>query len=132
MGRSSAMVLETAPDWFGICSLVWPPLVQPVTVLLGPIFLLCDRAWLGRLYVTFSICSLPSCTLSTIVLLQALPKDSHIFEIFSLLIICCLKLALVGLTNVHIRNVEAVTDESYMDRSLSEFLDEILNDTFEQ
>merc|ERR1719433_567920 len=53
-------------------------------------------------------------------------EDSVIFNLFGLLVVCGIKAALFVSTNIHVGNLEASLDESFIDAPQSNFIDNVL------
>lgn len=109
-----------------VCCILVPPLTQPAATFLGPIFLLSEHPQLGRLFATFSVFSLVSALVYTIVLLIGLTNWP--FDFLQLLVASALKTALALLTTVHVGNIEALRDQSFLYRPQEEFVGNILSD----
>lgn len=107
------MLLEMSLSGFTVY-LLCPPLVQPLILLLGPIFLLIEVPRLGRLW---AMC----CRVGIIgplgcggVLFWYLQQDLLSFEFLELMVICAVKFILSVCARAYVNNVEIVTDLEFL------------------
>mmetsp|Transcript_5592 Transcript_5592/g.21105 ORF Transcript_5592/g.21105 Transcript_5592/m.21105 type:complete len:1655 (+) Transcript_5592:43-5007(+) len=101
----------------GRWTFVWlllPPLVEPITIILGVVFVVSEFSVIGRAYVSFVFCSLLSTTLGTVGLLVA-SDSSWMFWMTQWLLRCALKLALFGAANLHLVNMMSLWDQCYLE-----------------
>lgn len=120
-----AMLFQISYTIFAVWILV-PPFTQPLALVMGPLFMLSEMPRLGRLYASLSMCGTVSAAVSTIALLAVQQVDSWFFNFAELLTVCIVKAALYFFTNMHIRNLEAAWDMSFMDAPQADFLGQIL------
>lgn len=92
---------------------VWllvPFLAQPLAMISGPLFILLESPFVGRLYGALQTFSLISVMSSSVGLFIFLRGESWIFDAGALAVTFANKLAIFILTMIHVRNIELVRD----------------------
>jgi len=111
-------------------SLLWmlvPPLTQPVAIVIGPVFMISELPRLGRLFASFNACGIVSILVATCVLMAQQQDDSVVFNLLGLLTVCSIKAALFVSANMHVGNLEASVDLSFMDTPQAHFINNVIN-----
>merc|ERR1712014_424929 len=86
-----------------------PPFAQPVSMLLGPVFIAIESPWLGRVYAMFVLSSAAAPVVVTLWLIIHL-GESWVFDLFEMLFMLALKVALFYVAQFHVANLEASRD----------------------
>eukprot|EP00747_Dinoflagellata_sp_TGD_P036530 gnl/TRDRNA2_/TRDRNA2_138531_c0_seq1.p1 gnl/TRDRNA2_/TRDRNA2_138531_c0~~gnl/TRDRNA2_/TRDRNA2_138531_c0_seq1.p1 ORF type:complete len:564 (-),score=48.68 gnl/TRDRNA2_/TRDRNA2_138531_c0_seq1:145-1713(-) len=104
------------------------PGAQPLSAVVGVIFVLSEKPLLGRLFASLVVFSILNSTVSTVLRIGVLRDDSWFFDALELVTVCLLKFALWIVTNAHVLNLEAAHDMSFMDTPQDDFLGRILSE----
>lgn len=90
--------------------LLCPPLVQPLSLLLGPAFLLIEVPRVGRLWALFCKVGMVGPLGCAGVLFLRLQHTAWYFEFLELLGVCAVKFLLSACASAHVNNVETTAD----------------------
>jgi len=110
-------------------SLLWmlvPPLTQLLAIAIGPIFMISERPRYGRLFASFTACGIVSILIATCTLMAQQQDDSVVFNLLGLLMVCSIKASLFVSVNMHVGNLEASFDLSFMDAPQGNFIEGVL------
>jgi len=99
-----------------------PPLLQPLTVIIGPLFLFSEWPRIGRLYAWMQLVSMGGSFLTTFLLLLLVGTDSWFYDLSSFLALALVKGGLHICACTHAVNVEAAADAHFFNLSASTFL----------
>lgn len=103
--------------------IVVPPIAQPLAIILGPVFMLSESPRLGRVYASLTLFGIVSGIIATAGIIADLTTiDSWIFDFLEFLIVCVVKVALFVFTNIHISNLEAAADMSFLGSPQDDFV----------
>jgi len=91
--------------------LFWPPLAQPLGLLIGFAFLFLERPRFGRIFALFSLFGLANSAYVTVLCLTLLQWESWLFDLGLLLFSWVLKMSLFVCANLHVANLEFNFDE---------------------
>jgi len=93
--------------------LLVPPFAQPLAMVMGPCFVLLEIPRLGKIYSMVVLLSMVNAFVSGICRLKFLGEESWVYDGLEFCFVCCLKVMLFCVTNIHIRNLEAAHDDSF-------------------
>jgi hypothetical protein len=107
-----------------------PPFAQPVSMLLGPIFIAMESPFLGRVYAAFVLSGAAAPLAVGIGILLGLTHvDSWVFDLLGILLGLTVKVSLFFIVQFHIANLEASCDLSFANACQADFLGGILEGT---
>lgn len=72
--------------------------------------------YVGRLFAVFTILGIVNAVLSTLFMIMRLKQETLLFNCVQLFVVCSVKGALFIATNIHVGNLEATWDLSFLDR----------------
>ncbi|CAJ1364618.1 unnamed protein product [Effrenium voratum] len=108
-----------------VAGFVWicfPPLVQPLALVLGPLFLLSEDPDLGRLFALLELFGACNAAFSLLVMVVLLLLDSLLFDIVAMAVVICIKAMLFSAAGAHVAQLEAANDLSFMGTPQSDFV----------
>jgi len=99
-----------------------PPLLQPMTVIIGPLFLITEWPRIGRLYAWMQLVSMGGSFLTTFLLLLLVGTDSWFYDLSNSLALALVKGGLHICSCTHSVNLEATGDAHFFNLSSITFL----------
>lgn len=115
---------------FGLAiMLLFPPFAQPISMMLGPLFVATEAPWCGRIYATLALFGAVSPVAAAVYLGFVLQIDSRVFDMLVMVVIVGFKVAIYLFTQLHIANLEALQDLGFADVCQADFLGVILSGT---
>jgi hypothetical protein len=106
---------------------LFPPFAQPLCMMLGPLFIITEAPWCGRIYANLALFGTISPLTAAGWLVIVLQVDSRVFDVLEMFMIVLLKVAIYFVATMHIANLESCHDLCFADVDQADFLGVILS-----
>lgn len=123
----TASIMLRFSVWTSVLWFLLPPLAQPFSMVLGPIFAITEDSRWGRLYASMTIFSVANNVVATVIMVLLLQSQSWMYDLLQLTAVTCIKIAQFICAHIHIDNLDAAYDLSFMNTSQADFLRNILH-----